>query len=310
MTTATGLARPLVQPAGNPFDLDDKAAYGTWREQRLAAAERRAREAPIVIADLAAPSAAERAALLAACADTNMALYSAPSLGADAARTRIALAGFARHMGLTRFEEHRSAAADGIVAIEVTETQGKAGFIPYSDRAINWHTDGYYAYRAPDRMIRAMVLHCVRNASAGGENAFLDHAIAYIRLRDTDPALVAALMHDQAMTIPGFDDESGSSHGDVVGPVFVVTGGVLAMRYTIRKRNVIWRDDPVLDAARARLAEILADDPLVRRARLEPGEGILCNNVLHDRAGFTNNGADGRLLFRIRSYDAVGAVAA
>lgn len=300
-----GSARKV--PADSPYLLDNVAAYEAWRVEKLARAEAGLTAGFIEIADLSRPTAAERAALVDSCRATNMALYRVPALGGDESATRLALAAFARTMGLTRFEEHRSAVDDGIVPIEVTDTGGRAGFIPYSDRAINWHTDGYYSYRAPDELIRAMVLHCVRNAAEGGVNAMLDQDIAYIRLRDADPAFIAAMMHPRAMTIPGFDDESGKSHGEVAGPVFVVNGDRLTMRYTIRKRNVIWRDDPVLTAARDKLAQVLASDPLILRAKLNPDEGILCNNVLHDRTAFTNNGnaGAGRLLYRIRSYDPV-----
>lgn len=291
----------------SPYLLNNVAAYASWRADKLNRAEAASKTGFIDVADLANPTPAERAALLSACRDANMALYRSPKLGGDASRTRAALAAFARVMGLTRFEEHRSAVDDGVVPIEVADTGGRAGFIPYSDRAINWHTDGYYSYRGPGELIRAMVLHCVRNAAAGGENAFLDQDIAYIRLRDADPAFIEAMMHPRAMTIPGFDDEGGKSHGEVAGPVFVVNGDRLTMRFTIRKRNVIWRDDPVLAAARDKLAEVLASDPLIRRGRLNPDEGILCNNVLHDRTAFTNNGnaGAGRLLYRIRSFDPV-----
>lgn len=297
----------VAQDAGSPFLLNNVAAYERWRGEKLHAAQAALNDGFIDIADLANPTAFERVALAESCRKTNMALYRAPALGGDETRTRGALAAFARVMGLTRFEEHRSADASGIVPIEVTDTGGRAGFIPYSDRAINWHTDGYYSYRSPTRLIRAMVLHCVRNAAEGGENAFLDQDIAYIRLRDADPAFIEAMMHPAAMTIPGFDDEAGMSHGEVAGPVFVADGDKLTMRFTIRKRNVIWRDDPALTAARDKLAGVLASDPLIRRGRLNPDEGILCNNVLHDRQAFTNNGdaAAGRLLYRIRSYDPV-----
>ncbi|MFZ1772366.1 MAG: TauD/TfdA family dioxygenase [Rhizobiaceae bacterium] len=303
--TMPGASAP--QAAADPFDLANGPAYRAWRDKKLQDAERALSAEVIEIADLARPDATEMAAISAACAATNMAIYRAPSLLGDENRTRAALAEFAAAFGLKSFEEHRSSAADGIVPIEVTDSGGRAGFIPYSDKAINWHTDGYYSYKSNDRMIRSMVLHCVRNAAEGGENGLLDQDIAYIRLRDANPAYITALMHPQAMTIPAFEDEGGASHGEVAGPVFVASGDRIAMRYTIRKRNVIWRDDPVLAAALAALSDVLANDPLIRRRRLSANEGVICNNVLHDRKAFTNtsNAGAGRLLYRIRSYNAV-----
>jgi hypothetical protein len=93
----------------------------------------------------------------------------------------------------------------------------------------------------------------------------------------------------------------------VTGPVFVSAEGRLSMRYTIRKRHVVWRDDPLLDAARDKLGDVLASDPAIVRARLSPGEGILCNNVLHNRSAFHDRDGQGRLMLRVRSYQFVGA---
>ena len=290
-----------------PFDLARATDYGAWRAGKLRAAGHGA-PAFVEIGDLGNPNAAEIGALKTACEASNMAFFRAKPDAEDSA-TRKSLARFVRQMGLREFESHRSGDDDGVVSIEVTQQARKAGFIPYSDLPINWHTDGYYAYRSPDRMIRSMALYCVRNAASGGENGFFDPDIAYIRLRDADPRFIEALSHPQALTIPDFGEEGGG-HGAVAGPVFAVSGGRLAMRFTIRKRNVIWREDKALDAARQKLSEILASDPLVVRARLSPGEGILCNNVLHDRTGFVDRPDRGRLLLRVRSYDVVGGAPA
>jgi hypothetical protein len=159
-------------------------------------------------------------------------------------------------------------------------------------------------------MIRAMLLHCVRSAGEGGENGLLDHEVVYIRLRDENPDYIAALMRPDVMTIPANTEPDGTIRAENTGPVFVIdpeTGG-LAMRYTARKRNIRWRDDAVTQAAQRALERVLREDPLVIRIKLAPGDGVISNNVLHDRIGFdTSNGVGpGRLVYRIRSYDAVG----
>ena len=135
-----------------------------------------------------------------------------------------------------------------------------------------------------------MLLHCARRAREGGENRLLDPEIAYIRLRDEDPALIASLTQPDAMAIPENVEPDGKVRPLNVGPVFYVASGRLGMRYTARKRNVIWREDAVTRRAAARLLEILDSDPLVLKGRLEPGQGLICNNALHDRAAF----CDGR----------------
>jgi hypothetical protein len=238
-----------------------------------------------------------------------MCLYRSRQHLGDAQGTRLALAAFARHFGLKHFEAHRSAEADGIVALEVVQQGGRLGYIPYTNRPIGWHTDGYYNYAGPGRPIRSMLLHCVRSASEGGENGLLDHEIAYLRLRDEDPDFIVALMHPEAMTIPANEETDGKTRPENTGPVFVLdtdTGG-LTMRYTARKRNIRWREDAATRAAVHALERVLREDPLIMRVKLAPGDGLICNNVLHDRIGFdadVGSGA-GRLLFRIRSYDRV-----
>ena len=72
------------------------------------------------------------------------------------------------------------------------------------------------------------------------------------------------------------------------------------MRYTARRKNIAWRDDATGAAAAALLA-LIERETLVRRQKLRPGQGLLCNNVLHDRAAFTN-GAVSRLLCRVRFH--------
>ncbi|MCK7502176.1 MAG: TauD/TfdA family dioxygenase [Comamonadaceae bacterium] len=98
----------------------------------------------------------------------------------------------------------------------------RTAYIPYTTRPIKWHTDGYY--NPPERQVRGMVLHCVRPAASGGENALMDHEIAYILLRDEDPGHIRALMAPDAMTIPAREEEGEVARGDQPGPVFSVDG--------------------------------------------------------------------------------------
>jgi len=128
--------------------------------------------------------------------------------------------------------------------------------------------------------------------------------IAYLRLRDRDPAHVAALMRDDAMTIPANVADGQTVRGAITGPVFTVRDGQLHMRYTARRRNIVWRDDPQTRAAVAALEDVLGgDEPLAFEATLQAGWGLLSNNVLHTRSGFEEG--SGRLLYRARYYDRI-----
>ena len=173
---------------------------------------------------------------------------------------------------------------------------------------MNWHTDGYY--NAPDDRISAMVLHTAQPADDGGSNQLLDHTIAFIRLMDENPDYVAALMHPEAMTIPENREEDGSVRPVSVGPVFYPDPetGEMQMRYTARTRSIEWRDDSLTREAVAFLqATLEKPDPMTISIRFGKGQGVLCNNVLHDRTGFDAQAQafSPRVVYRVRFHNRV-----
>ncbi|MBW7850200.1 MAG: TauD/TfdA family dioxygenase [Rhodospirillales bacterium] len=289
-------------PKSDPFDLDSEVGFRRWREQKLAVAPTQAEDLIVEIANLGAPTAAERAKAVQLCRQANMAVYaSASTRPAD----KQAIRRFAAAFGLRRLDANVLADDDGVTPIHAAEGGTRARYVPYTERAISWHTDGYY--NAPDRQVRGMVLHCTRPAAVGGESALMDPEIAYILLRDRDPRLVAALMRPDAMTIPA-NDEEGLTRPERSGPVFSLDArGALHMRYTARARNVVWLDDPEVRRAVAALEALLAgDSPYIIRHRLTAGQGLLCNNVLHNRSAFSDAaGGAKRLLYRARFFERV-----
>ena len=296
----------VAEPVGlerrfDPFDLDDDASYKRWRAHKLASRAQRAEELIVDVADPTALSHAERQALLRRCARWNMAVYRSPHAGADKGFARAVAA----QLGLHQLDANWLADEDGVSSITVSPTSdGRGGFIPYTDRPIKWHTDGYY--HPASRRIRSMVLHCVRPALGGGANALLDHELAYIALRDASPRWMQALMAADAMTIPCRDGEFGAERAAETGPVFAVDpqDGALHMRYTARTRSIEWKADVATREAVAFLARFLnADNPRILRLRLQAGMGIVAHNVLHDREGFVDDPARPRLLYRARYLD-------
>ena len=82
--------------------------------------------------------------------------------------------------------------------------------------------------------------------------------------------------------------------------------GALHMRYTARTRSIEWKADRSTGAAVAFLRQLLASADAPRfTLRLEPGMGIVCNNVLHDRSAFEDDPLQPRLLYRARFLDRV-----
>lgn len=290
------------------FDLSDDTAYRAWRDRKLAEHPRTLADLLVEVHDPRRLSAAERDALLARCARANMALY-ASSTGSDPDKDIPRELG--RQLGLVRLDANRLADDDGISPLAVAPAGTRTEFIPYTDRGIQWHTDGYY--NALDRQVHGLLLHCVQRADSGGENRLMDHEIAYILLRDEDAAHIRALMTPDAMTIPPRMESGAVARPACSGPVFSVRAdGHLHMRYTARTVSIEWKDDAPTRAARVALERILADagSPYVFRGLLEPGMGLVSNNVLHDRAPFVDSDARKRLLYRARYHDRIDAAPA
>lgn len=280
------------------FDLDRPDAYRRWRDAKTARHPARVDDLVVEVADPRRLSDGERTALLERCANANMAIYRSPVKAAD----RDVPQRLAQQLGVAGLDGNWLADEDGISSITVSGPDGgRAAFIPYTTRAIKWHTDGYYHPHA--RRIRAMLLHCVAPAREGGGNALMDHEMAYIAVREADSELVRALMAPDAMTIPARLDDDGVARAEQTGPVFAVDAdtGTLHMRYTARTRSIAWKDDPATRAAVALLESLLGRaHPFLFRVTLEAGMGIVCNNVLHDRSAFVDDPQQPRLLYRAR----------
>jgi hypothetical protein len=287
--------------AGAAFDLADEAAYRVWRAEKLARFPRTLAELVVEVRDPRALSAGERQALLERCERANMAIY-ASTAGGDPDKEIPRRLGL--QLGLRDLDPNYLADDDGISPLAVAERGTRGEFIPYTNRGIKWHTDGYYG----ERTVRAVLLHCVERAETGGENDLLDQEIAYIQLRDVNPQHIRALMADDAMTIPARIEGDRIERPAQAGPVFSVdAGGILHMRYTARAVSIEWKNDAATVAARAALETILgAASPWVFRGRLEPGMGLLSNNVLHTRTPFTDSHGHRRLIYRARYYQRVG----
>jgi alpha-ketoglutarate-dependent taurine dioxygenase len=296
MTSATNISLNPI------FDLENDQAYQQWKEQKLEHYPSDIQSLIVEIKNPAHLSKSELAAIQQRIRKTNMAIYAGPGID-DPDKEIPRQLGI--QFGLKSLDFNTGADDEGITSLEVKQDQWHSHYIPYSNRPINWHTDGYY--NALSEQIHGLILHCVRPASSGGENALMDHEIAYIMLRDIEPALVNALMHERTMTIPENRIDEKVDRPERSGPVFMPTAdGSLHMRYTARKRNILWRDDALTQRAVDTLSEILNyDSSFIFRATLQPGQGLICNNVLHDRSGFSDKEDSPRLLYRLRYHDRI-----
>ena len=301
-------AASIMTAGQSPFALDNHRVYAAWREQKLAHYPLHLNELLVPVVNPFVPSKAESDAIRQACARANMAIYvtQPPADGATPGTSLVTEMG--RHFNLLHLDQNLYADDDGVSALQVSMQRRQYEYIPYSRCGISWHTDGYY--NPPERKICAMVLHCVRPAAEGGENALLDHEMLYLQLRDKNPEYIVALMKDDVMTIPANIENGVEIRPEQSGPVFSVDAhsGHLHMRYTARTRSIVWKEDASTQAAVKSLEDLLAgDSPYGFNRRLSAGEGIISNNVLHTRTAFEDDddAGQGRLIYRARYYERI-----
>ncbi|VAX25665.1 FIG00779168: hypothetical protein [hydrothermal vent metagenome] len=292
------------------FTLDDEKSYQRWKIEKLAGYPERAGDLVVPIENPFDLTVDDRRELLARIAKANMAVYQGPTNENPDKNIPISIMS---QLGAERRDFNPEGDELGVTSL----TPRKKGefksaqyeYIPYSSHAIKWHTDGYY--NTMERQVRSLILHCVSQADEGGENDVMDHEIMYILLRDKDPGHIRALMEPDAMTIPKRVEEGKVIRGDMPGPVFSILpdSGRLHMRYTHRTRSIAWKETKEVGQAVAALRDILTSpSPYKFRLKLQPGWGVVCNNVLHTREAFEIGGdrPDHRLLYRVRYLDSLG----
>ena len=290
----------------SPFSLIPEAedAYQQWREWKLSVYPKEAGDLLVAIQNPFALSEKEKRDIRQCFIRANMVIYSIKYKSDFADKKIVETLG--RDFGLIRLDDNLGADSDSITSLQVVAGGRKQSYIPYSNSKLSWHTDGYY--NLPEEQIRGVILHCVSTAAEGGENALLDHEMMYIHLRDRNPAYISVLMEPNVLTIPPNIENGVEIRGAQSGPVFSVDHetGALHMRYSARKRNIIWTDDEITTKAVNAIDNFLASDsPWILRHRLEPGQGLISNNVLHNRTSFENDEKNNqqRLIYRGRYYD-------
>ena len=241
-------------------------------------------------------------ALQSSCVKTNIVFYRLP---ANTQIDKQIVLSIADQLGLKQLDANLCADEDKISVIQ-NANNSSSHYIPYTNKALNWHTDGYY--NPPSQRIHAFLMHCIHAAKNGGENNYLDPEIAYIFLRDENPEYITALMDENVMTIPANEIDKNNIRTAQTGPVFYFENGVdLCMRYTSRKHNIEWKKDKTVQSALSCLQEILTDNPYIFTYRLRPGEGVICNNALHNRTAFEDGDEKytKRMLYRGRFYNRI-----
>jgi len=286
--------------ADSPFYLGDDRAYLCWREARVNNVSPALDDLLVKINDPYQLTGEEKIAITERCTKYNVALY---QLCHTQYQEKTLVHALGKQLGLQHLDANLRSDEDSVSSLQVRSQLGNQ-YIPYTNKALSWHTDGYY--NPLDKQVFGIIMHCVRPSAEGGMNALFNPEDMYTHLRDENAAYIEALMHPQAMTIPDNIESGKVIRKAQAGPVFLLKpDGRLHMRFSARKRNIIWRDTVETNAAVEKINQLLAEDAAVFNVTMRAGQGIVCNNVLHNRTAFIDSDVQQRLMYRARYFEAV-----
>ena len=294
---------PTTSPQ-SAFSLDARDKYSLWRDKKLHNFSKSISELVVEYKDPLAISSNEKQKTKEIISKFNMCIYQTDQKhNPDKAIPQ----SIGEQFGLYCLDKHLCADDDGIAPLTVGKRDHHQDYIPYTDRPINWHTDGYY--NSSSEKINTVILHCVNAAQEGGANQLMDHELMYILLREQNPDFIRALMSEDVMVIPENIENDVLIRDKRSGPVFSIDMRTqrLHMRYTARTRSIQWKQNAIVKQATQAITELLQTSPYVIEHRLEPGQGLLSRNVLHTRRAFVdgNSATTKRLIFRARYYDSL-----
>ncbi len=294
--------RVAIGDGDSPFSLENDDVYAAWRARKLEL--RRALE-PARAFGLGADGQLAAADLAAAARQVDA--FGFVLFAGDRPLDKDGFIALNRQLGLERLDANPGADADRVTSLtRVDDEDPRAQYIPYTNRALNWHTDGYY--NGPGRAIQAFALYCVQPAARGGGNFLFDHEYLYLQIRDRAPELLRALMRSDLMRVPANVRDGRVVRAEESGPVFAIDGdsGALQMRYTSRPRNIVWKNDRQSARALDLVRELLMAGDGTFEIRLRRGQGLVCRNLLHGREAYADDPAlPPRLVFRARYLDPV-----
>ena len=279
----------------SPFILENQTEYISWRDKKLSLYPKDIESLSISF-DFEDIDINKITQLKKIVKDYNFAIYNFSAQVSDEK-----LQEFCVQLNLMSSVSNLLADQNGISSItdnsSLVQKKSNIEYIPYTNKPLNWHTDGYY--HPLDSTVKSFLLHCNEPAQKGGENLLLDHEILYIFLRDHNPDFIDVLMQENIMEIPK-NKNSGSSSSSI-GPVFYIdTENFLNMRFTSRQQNIIWKKDDMIKKIKDYISSfILDDDKYIFKLLLKKNQGYLANNILHKREGYLD-GENKRLLKRLR----------
>ena len=185
------------------------------------------------------------------------------------------LMNFAQSIGMETYDTNNIHNSP-ISLIMSLETKNTLNYIPYTNKKLNWHTDGYY----DEKPIFSWLLHCEEPAYSGGENYLLDHELAireYIIKYDN----LESLSSLDAFTIPG---NTHANRGETNGYICDNDNEYkkFHMKFSMREKNMKLNEQS--KTAIMRMKKIIKEDckKYCLTYKLSKNEGIVSNlSLIH-----------------------------
>ena len=168
------MSQQVNQPiaVGSPFYQTNNTAYLPWREEKLRYSKPALSDLLVQIKDPYQLTDDEKTAMVERCENYNMAIYQLSCIDGQADYQDKSLVHvLGKQLGMESLDANLRADEDGVTSLKVRVQAGNQ-YIPYTNKALSWHTDGYY--NPLEKQIFGIIMHCVRPAAEGGVNSLLN----------------------------------------------------------------------------------------------------------------------------------------
>ena len=271
---------------------NNKTNYKLWADKKLQGFSNKLDDLIVEIDNPNSLSKSEKAMMHRIINQHNIVFFQI-NKGVDDVKSSIKM--LASQVGLGNYEIDSKSDSDGLTEIKIHDNiKTDAEYIPYTDKQLKWHTDGYY--NDDDNLILTWLLFCKNQSENGGLNKYMDHEIAYILFNKSFDNIGDLMLHN-AYRIP---ENKLTGRKAVDNAIFSFIKNKLYMKFSMREKNIIWNDKS--KEAANNLKDIVNNSEKYHIShKFSEGQGVITNNIIHMRTSFTNLEKKNRLLYRLRS---------
>ena len=130
-----------LEISNSPFHYKNDARYQQWKKNKLSNYPTSIEQLIVTIQNPKHLSISEIQQLKVLLLKTNMVIY---DINGEVQEDKSVPEQLCLQLGISNLDKNECADNDGFTSIQVVNQGLHAIYIPYSEKKINWHTDGYY----------------------------------------------------------------------------------------------------------------------------------------------------------------------